>query len=54
MATHSLPFKFARCGKDTQPSPLDLLATTCTKVGSPLAEVDRGAAAAGVVSQHLC
>ncbi|KAG8000661.1 Transcription factor Sp3, partial [Nibea albiflora] len=30
---------------DTQPSPLDLLATTCTKVGSPASEVDRGAAA---------
>uniref|UniRef100_A0A3B4XZ34 Sp3a transcription factor n=1 Tax=Seriola lalandi dorsalis TaxID=1841481 RepID=A0A3B4XZ34_SERLL len=29
---------------DTQPSPLDLLATTCTKVGSPSSEVDRGAA----------
>ncbi|XP_047457586.1 transcription factor Sp3a isoform X2 [Mugil cephalus] len=28
-----------------QPSPLDLLATTCTKVGSPSSEVDRGAAA---------
>ncbi|XP_073329913.1 transcription factor Sp3a isoform X3 [Pagrus major] len=31
--------------QDTQPSPLDLLATTCTKVGSPSSEVDRGAAA---------
>ncbi|XP_054602896.1 transcription factor Sp3a isoform X2 [Nothobranchius furzeri] len=28
-----------------QPSPLDLLATTCTKVGSPSSEVNRGAAA---------
>uniref|UniRef100_A0A3Q3VMZ7 C2H2-type domain-containing protein n=1 Tax=Mola mola TaxID=94237 RepID=A0A3Q3VMZ7_MOLML len=28
---------------DTQPTPLDLLATTCTKVGSPSSEVDRGA-----------
>ncbi|XP_068428727.1 transcription factor Sp3a isoform X2 [Clinocottus analis] len=28
-----------------QPSPLDLLATTCTKVGSPSSEVDRGALA---------
>ncbi|XP_037646453.1 transcription factor Sp3a isoform X2 [Sebastes umbrosus] len=28
-----------------QPSPLDLLATTCTKVGSPSSEMDRGAAA---------
>ncbi|XP_041806258.1 transcription factor Sp3a isoform X2 [Chelmon rostratus] len=32
-------------GKSNQPSPLDLLATTCTKVGSPSSEVDRGAAA---------
>ncbi|XP_053184748.1 transcription factor Sp3a isoform X1 [Scomber japonicus] len=43
--------------QDTQPSPLDLLATTCTKVGSPSSEVDRGAAAAdvttGVTSTHL-
>ncbi|KAM3861987.1 transcription factor Sp3a [Diretmus argenteus] len=31
--------------QDTQPSPLDLLATTCSKVGSPSSEVDRGAAA---------
>ncbi|XP_026151778.1 transcription factor Sp3a isoform X1 [Mastacembelus armatus] len=31
--------------QDTQPSPLDLLATTCTKVDSPSSEVDRGAAA---------
>ncbi|XP_069558685.1 transcription factor Sp3a isoform X1 [Brachyistius frenatus] len=31
--------------QDTQASPLDLLATTCTKVGSPSSEVDRGAAA---------
>ncbi|CAN9497754.1 unnamed protein product [Ophioblennius macclurei] len=45
MATHFLPFKLARCGQDTQPSPLDLLATTCTKAGSPSSEVDRGAAA---------
>uniref|UniRef100_A0A671YH66 Sp3a transcription factor n=1 Tax=Sparus aurata TaxID=8175 RepID=A0A671YH66_SPAAU len=45
MATHFLPFKLACCGQDTQPSPLDLLATTCTKVGSPSSEVDRGAAA---------
>ncbi|XP_049904944.1 transcription factor Sp3a isoform X1 [Epinephelus moara] len=37
-------------GRSNQPSPLDLLATTCTKVGSPSAEVDRGAAAAGVTS----
>ncbi|XP_017278068.1 transcription factor Sp3a isoform X1 [Kryptolebias marmoratus] len=35
--------------QDTQPSPLDLLATTCTKVGSPSSEVNRGAAA-GVTS----
>ncbi|KAG7227590.1 hypothetical protein INR49_005405, partial [Caranx melampygus] len=35
-----------RGSQDTQPSPLDLLATTCTKVGSPSSEVDRGAAAA--------
>ncbi|XP_010792824.1 transcription factor Sp3a isoform X1 [Notothenia coriiceps] len=35
-----------RGNQDTQPSsPLDLLATTCTKVGSPSSEVDRGAAA---------
>ncbi|XP_071330967.1 transcription factor Sp3a isoform X1 [Trachinotus anak] len=34
-----------RSSQDTQPSPLDLLATTCTKVGSPSSEVDRGAAA---------
>ncbi|KAM3607242.1 uncharacterized protein V6R79_004047 [Siganus canaliculatus] len=34
-----------RANQDTQPSPLDLLATTCTKVGSPSSEVDRGAAA---------
>ncbi|XP_056245998.1 transcription factor Sp3a isoform X1 [Seriola aureovittata] len=34
-----------RGSQDTQPSPLDLLATTCTKVGSPSSEVDRGAAA---------
>ncbi|XP_062287752.1 transcription factor Sp3a isoform X3 [Scomber scombrus] len=43
--------------QDTQPSPLDLLATTCTKVGSPSSEVDRGAAAAdvtiGITSTHL-
>ncbi|XP_044072710.1 transcription factor Sp3a isoform X2 [Siniperca chuatsi] len=32
-------------GRGNQPSPLDLLATTCTKVGSPSSEVDRGAAA---------
>ncbi|XP_023261480.1 transcription factor Sp3 isoform X2 [Seriola lalandi dorsalis] len=32
-------------GRGSQPSPLDLLATTCTKVGSPSSEVDRGAAA---------
>ncbi|KAF7215836.1 transcription factor Sp3a isoform X1 [Nothobranchius furzeri] len=31
--------------QETQPSPLDLLATTCTKVGSPSSEVNRGAAA---------
>ncbi|XP_059199270.1 transcription factor Sp3a isoform X2 [Centropristis striata] len=31
--------------RGNQPSPLDLLATTCTKVGSPSSEVDRGAAA---------
>ncbi|XP_078030632.1 transcription factor Sp3a isoform X1 [Epinephelus lanceolatus] len=36
--------------RSNQPLPLDLLATTCTKVGSPSAEVDRGAAAAGVTS----
>ncbi|KAM7380531.1 hypothetical protein PAMP_003820 [Pampus punctatissimus] len=36
--------------QDTQPSPLDLPATTCTKVGSPSSEVDRGAAAADVTS----
>ncbi|XP_035460031.1 transcription factor Sp3a isoform X2 [Scophthalmus maximus] len=35
--------------QDCQPSPLDLLATTCTEVGSPSSEVDRGAAA-GVTS----
>ncbi|XP_076603504.1 transcription factor Sp3a isoform X1 [Chaetodon auriga] len=34
-----------KSNQDTQPSPLDLLATTCTKVGSPSSEVDRGAAA---------
>ncbi|CAJ1079401.1 transcription factor Sp3a isoform X1 [Xyrichtys novacula] len=34
-----------RGNQDTQPSPLDLLATTCTRVGSPAAEVERGAAA---------
>uniref|UniRef100_A0A3Q1GJU7 Sp3a transcription factor n=1 Tax=Acanthochromis polyacanthus TaxID=80966 RepID=A0A3Q1GJU7_9TELE len=34
-----------RGNQDTQPSPLDLLATTCTKVGSPSSEVDRGVAA---------
>ncbi|XP_068560682.1 transcription factor Sp3a isoform X1 [Cebidichthys violaceus] len=34
-----------RGNQDTQPSPLDLLATTCTKVGSPSSEVDRGAVA---------
>ncbi|XP_042350413.1 transcription factor Sp3a isoform X1 [Plectropomus leopardus] len=39
-----------RSNQDTQPSPLDLLATTCTKVGSPSSEVDRGAAAADVTS----
>ncbi|KAM4559172.1 transcription factor Sp3a isoform 1-T1 [Odontesthes bonariensis] len=33
-----------RGNQDTQPSPLDLLATTCTKVGSPSSEVNRGAA----------
>ncbi|XP_034417400.1 transcription factor Sp3a isoform X2 [Cyclopterus lumpus] len=32
-------------GRGSQPSPLDLLATTCTKVGSPSSEVDRGAVA---------
>ncbi|XP_054470931.1 transcription factor Sp3a isoform X2 [Anoplopoma fimbria] len=32
-------------GRGNQPSPLDLLATTCTKVGSPSAELDRGAEA---------
>ncbi|XP_022054580.2 transcription factor Sp3a isoform X2 [Acanthochromis polyacanthus] len=32
-------------GRGNQPSPLDLLATTCTKVGSPSSEVDRGVAA---------
>ncbi|CAG5865602.1 unnamed protein product [Menidia menidia] len=32
-----------RGNQDTQPSPLDLLATTCTKVGSP-SSVNRGAA----------
>ncbi|XP_069558686.1 transcription factor Sp3a isoform X2 [Brachyistius frenatus] len=32
-------------GVGSQASPLDLLATTCTKVGSPSSEVDRGAAA---------
>ncbi|XP_042350414.1 transcription factor Sp3a isoform X2 [Plectropomus leopardus] len=37
-------------GRSNQPSPLDLLATTCTKVGSPSSEVDRGAAAADVTS----
>ncbi|GLD52080.1 transcription factor Sp3 isoform X1 [Lates japonicus] len=42
-----------RGSQDSQPSPLDLLATTCTKVGSPSSEVDRGAAA-DVVSRHLC
>ncbi|XP_041858262.1 transcription factor Sp3a isoform X2 [Melanotaenia boesemani] len=31
--------------RGNQPSPLDLLATTCTKVGSPSSEVNRGAAA---------
>ncbi|XP_068560692.1 transcription factor Sp3a isoform X2 [Cebidichthys violaceus] len=31
--------------RGNQPSPLDLLATTCTKVGSPSSEVDRGAVA---------
>ncbi|XP_037344417.1 transcription factor Sp3a isoform X3 [Pungitius pungitius] len=31
-----------RGNQDTQPSPLDLLATTCTTVGSPSSEVDRG------------
>ncbi|XP_033984679.1 transcription factor Sp3a isoform X2 [Trematomus bernacchii] len=37
-------------GRGHQPSsPLDLLATTCTNVGSPSSEVDRGAAA-GVTS----
>lgn len=46
MIIHYLPFKCACCWKDTQPSsPLDLLATTCTKVGSLSSEVDRGAAA---------
>ncbi|XP_029315026.1 transcription factor Sp3a isoform X1 [Cottoperca gobio] len=35
-----------RGNQDTQPSsPLNLLATTCTKVGSPSSEVDRGVAA---------
>uniref|UniRef100_UPI003AAEAE80 transcription factor Sp3a isoform X1 n=1 Tax=Centroberyx gerrardi TaxID=166262 RepID=UPI003AAEAE80 len=34
-----------RGDQDTQPSPLDLLATTCSKVGSPSSELDRGAAA---------
>ncbi|XP_028993185.1 transcription factor Sp3a isoform X1 [Betta splendens] len=34
-----------RGNQDTQLSPLDLLATTCTRVGSPTSEVDRGAAA---------
>ncbi|XP_031714553.1 transcription factor Sp3a isoform X1 [Anarrhichthys ocellatus] len=34
-----------RGNQDTQPSPLDLLATTCSKVGSPSSEVDRGAVA---------
>ncbi|KAM6979275.1 transcription factor Sp3a isoform 2-T2 [Tautogolabrus adspersus] len=34
-----------RGSQDTQPSPLDLLATTCTEVGSPKSEGDRGAAA---------
>ncbi|KAM6934669.1 transcription factor Sp3a [Xenentodon cancila] len=32
-------------GSGNQPSPLDLLATTCTKVGSLSSQVDRGAAA---------
>ncbi|KAM8856179.1 transcription factor Sp3a isoform 2-T2 [Spinachia spinachia] len=32
-------------GRDNQPSPLDLLATTCTTVGSPSSEVDRGGVA---------
>ncbi|XP_015231785.1 PREDICTED: transcription factor Sp3 isoform X2 [Cyprinodon variegatus] len=31
--------------QDAQPSPLDLLATTCTQVESPSSEVNRGAAA---------
>uniref|UniRef100_A0A1A7WMF0 Sp3a transcription factor n=1 Tax=Iconisemion striatum TaxID=60296 RepID=A0A1A7WMF0_9TELE len=35
----------SRGNQETQPSPLDLLATTCTKVGSPSSEVNRGAAA---------
>ncbi|KAL6100825.1 sp3 [Pungitius sinensis] len=34
-----------RGNQDTQPSPLDLLATTCTTVGSPSSEVDRGGVA---------
>ncbi|KAM9805133.1 transcription factor Sp3a [Neosynchiropus ocellatus] len=37
-------------GEDAQPSSLDLLATTCTSVGSPSSDVDRGAAA-DVVTQ---
>ncbi|XP_005799466.1 transcription factor Sp3 isoform X1 [Xiphophorus maculatus] len=34
-----------RGNQDAQPSPLDLLATTCTQVESPSSEVNRGAAA---------
>ncbi|KAM4561472.1 transcription factor Sp3a [Fundulus diaphanus] len=35
----------SRGNQDAQPSPLDLLATTCTQVESPSSEVNRGAAA---------
>lgn len=40
-----LQLEEGKSNQDTQPSSLDLLATTCTKVGSPSSEVDRGAAA---------
>lgn len=34
-----------RGDQDTQPSPLDLLASTCSKIGSPTSEGDRGVTA---------
>ncbi|XP_077473318.1 transcription factor Sp3a isoform X1 [Stigmatopora argus] len=37
--------------QDIESSPLDLLASTCTKVGSPASEVDRGAAAGVTTDQ---